>query len=49
MMESAAAEHAARMTAMDSAYIQRGGCDRQADAVHEPRPAGEHHQEKLSK
>ena len=44
MLESAAAEQAARMTAMEAATSNAGGHDREADAVHEPRAPGQHHQ-----
>ena len=42
MLETAAAEHAARMTAMDAATSNAGDMI-EADAVHEPRAPGEHH------
>ena len=43
LLESVAAEHAARMTAMDAASSNADRRDRQADAVYEPRAPGEHH------
>ena len=44
LLESAAAEHAARMTAMDTATSNAGEMIDNADAVHEPRAPGQHHQ-----
>ena len=44
MLESAAAEHAARMTAMEAASSNAADVIDCADAEHESRPAGQHHQ-----
>ena len=44
MLETAAAEHAARMTAMDAATSNAADVIDKSDAVHEPRAPGEHHQ-----
>ena len=43
LLESQAAELAARMTAMDAATNNAAGDDRYPDAVHEPRPSGSDH------
>jgi F-type H+-transporting ATPase subunit gamma len=43
LLESAAAEHAARMTAMEAATSNAEMIDN-PDAVHEPRAPGQHHQ-----
>ncbi len=44
LLESAAAEHAARMTRHGRGHLQRRRHDRQADSVYEPRAPGQHHQ-----
>ena len=44
LLESVAAEHAARMTAMDAATNQRNRYDRFADPGHESRPASENYE-----
>ena len=44
LAESTAAEHAARMTAMEAATSNAGRYDREAHAVHESRAPGQHHQ-----
>ena len=43
LLESSAAEHAARMTAMDARHAQRQGDGRPADALHEQGAAGGDH------
>ena len=43
LLESAAAEQAARMTAMDAATKELRGSDRSADPPHEQGASGEHH------
>ena len=49
VIESSAAEQAARMTAMDCGDQQRFGDDRFADAHYEQRAAGCYHKRKLSR
>ncbi len=44
MLESSAAEHAARMTAMEAATKNAGDVIEALDAAHEQSPAGGHHQ-----
>ena len=43
LLEAEASEHAARMTAMDSRQLQRGGHDRSAHPGDEPGAPGQHH------
>ena len=43
MIETSAAEHAARMTAMDAATSNASDMIDRADDLHEPRAPGQHH------